>query len=134
MRCRPRTYIPLAFPSDITPARLPLPESLSWPARRQSMIDYLEHRAPCIYVTSYDWNHACVAPELSARVGVVGVLHSDEKAYYEHLTGMGRYWNGAVAVSRAIEDRARGRSSVSPERLHYIPYGVEVPDCLPSRS
>ncbi|MBW8010820.1 MAG: glycosyltransferase family 4 protein [Chloroflexi bacterium] len=118
---------PLRFPSDIPVRKLPVNQENSWPARWQTLIGYLEEHAPCIYIPNYDWDHSCVSPALSERVGIVGVVHSDDPKHYDHVSRLGRYWNAIVAVSDAIAHRINQLDTDLPGRLVTIPNGVEIP-------
>ena len=53
--------IPMSIPSDIPVEILPVNHNASWKNRWETMIQYLEERAPCIYIPGYDWDHSCVA-------------------------------------------------------------------------
>lgn len=83
--------------------------------RWRALIDYLEDSAPCILVPGYDYFASAVSPALSSRVGVVGVVHSDDVEHYEHLNRLGRYWNRIVAVSRrTLEESAAINGNFRP--------------------
>jgi glycosyltransferase involved in cell wall biosynthesis len=136
---------PLPRPQDIPMIELPVASYASWAVRWQAMIDYLEAQAPCIYLPNHDWLHACVSPSLSSRVGIVGIVHSDDPEHYEQLTRLGAYWNAVVAVSDLIATqiaRGRGDGSSPPElggieggrKVVTIPYGVDLAAQLPVRS
>jgi glycosyltransferase involved in cell wall biosynthesis len=103
-------------------------------ARWNAMIRYLEERAPCIYVPNYDFGHSCISPRLSARVGIVGIAHSDDPQHYEHVARLGKYWNAVVAVSSTIADEILKTAPELAPRLRVIPYGVPVPDRFPERA
>jgi len=124
----------LAFPADIPVDALQVGPRLRWTERWQAMIQYLESQAPCIYIPNYDFAHACVAPKLSDRVGVVGVVHSDDWTHYEHVARMGAYWNAVVAVSPAIAAHVVASYPWVSGRVVTLSYGVPVPDEVPDRS
>lgn len=124
---------PMPFPPDIPMQKLPVGKLDSWRTRWRAMIRYLEERAPCIYIPNYDWYHSCVSPKLSGRVGVVGIVHSDDPKHYEHVARLGGYWNAIVAVSPAIARHTAALDPTFASRLVTIPYGVEVPPRLPER-
>jgi glycosyltransferase involved in cell wall biosynthesis len=120
-------------PADVAVAKLGVSRGMRWRRRCEVLGAYLEQCAPCIYVPNYDWNHSCISPVLSSRVGIVGIVHSDDPWHYEHVTRLGRYWNAVVAVSSFIADRVAALDSALRSRLVTIPYGVELPQELPSR-
>jgi glycosyltransferase involved in cell wall biosynthesis len=122
----------MPFPSDIPTETLPAKDG-EWESHWKAMIDYLEEQAPCIYIPNYDWGHSCVSPKLSNRIGIVGIVHSDDPDHYEHVSRMGRYWNSIVTVSKFITDKTREFDPTFSQKLVTIPYGVNMPDTLPTR-
>jgi glycosyltransferase involved in cell wall biosynthesis len=132
---RPRTIrSPARFPSVLLVNTLPPDPCPGLRALCRALFRYLESQAPCVYLPNYDYAHSCVSPCLSAAVAVVGVVHSDDPAHYDHVRRLGRYWNAIVAVTPAI---ARAAAEVSPDlaaRMTVIPYGVVVPAAPESRS
>jgi glycosyltransferase involved in cell wall biosynthesis len=122
---------PLPFPGDIPVVRLPVSRHMAWKKRWASLSSYLERNAPCIYIPNYDWRNSCISPTLSQKVGVVGIVHSDDPQHYEHVARLGRYWNSIVAVSRKIANRVVELDPSLSPRLVVIPYGVEIPQSLP---
>lgn len=123
----------LPLPRDIPVEKLPLSKRISWRTRWQRLTDYLEAQGPCIYIPNYDWHHSCVSPQLSQKVGIVGIVHSDDPQHYEHVSRLGRYWNAIVAVSPAIAAHVAALDPTLVPRLVTIPYGVELPPSLPER-
>ncbi len=124
---------PMPLPSNIPVARLPVENRARWRNRWLATIRYLEDRAPCIYIPNYDWYHSCVSPTLSNRVGIVGIVHSDDSVHYEHVKRLGRYWNAIVAVSPAIAAQITTLNSTLAQRLVTLPYGVMLPSGLPEK-
>lgn len=122
------------LPADIPVAELPLNGQESWGAHWGAMIRYLEERAPCIYVANADWRHSNVSPRLSNRVGIVGIVHSDDPLHYDHVMRLGRYWNAIVTTSKAIAERVAAQQPALSGRITTIPIGVPVPDHLPERT
>lgn len=122
----------MPFPSDIPTETLPVKDGL-WESHWKAMIDYLEEQAPCIYIPNYDWGHSCVCPKLSNKIGIVGIVHSDDPDHYEHVSRLGRYWNSIVAVSKLIADKTVEFDPTFSRKLATIPYGVYIPDTLPAR-
>src|SRR5690606_1533516 len=76
---------------------------------------------------NHDFDHSSIAPRLPREVVVVGVVHSDDPEHYAHARQLGRYWDGAVAVSRAIAAELHGIAPELHARTRTIPYGVGVP-------
>lgn len=125
---------PMPLPSDITVEKLPVKKQDSWQTRWQAMICYLEQQAPCIYIPNYDWRHSCVSSQLSHRVGIVGIVHSDDPLYYEQVSRLGKYWNAIVSVSVPVGKKTAELCPNLSKRLVTIPNGVSVPYSLPQRS
>jgi len=125
---------PLPRPADIPFETLPAARFLSYRARCRTMRAYLESRAPCIYVPNYDFGHSCVSAQLSNRVAVAGIIHSDDPQHYDHVARLGSYWNAVVAVSTSIrEETLRIRPDLAG-RICTIPYGIASAAQFPERS
>lgn len=124
---------PMPLPTDIPIDRLPVGRMASWNTRWRMLIRYLEERSPCIYLPNYDFRHSGISPRLSSRVGIVGIVHSDDPKHYEHVVRLGRFWNAVVAVSQTIADHTATLDPTLTSRLVTIPYGVDVPSSLPHR-
>ena len=121
---------PLPLPRGIHVEQLAIPRLASWRRRRRALVDYLESRAPCVYLPNHDFLHSSIVSRLSPRVGVVGIVHSDDPQHYDHAARMGHTWNATVAVSETIATRLRESRYVDESRLHVIPYGVPVADSI----
>jgi len=91
------------------------------------LCQFLEQNAPCVYVPNYDFEHSFVGRLVSPRVGIVGIVHSDDTRHYRHAAQLGDAWNAAVAVSQAIASRLT-RFLPDARRVATIPYGVSVPE------
>jgi glycosyltransferase involved in cell wall biosynthesis len=121
----------MTFPADIPVETLPVSRNMPWRKRWKALSDHLEGSAPGIYIPNYDWRNSCISPTLSRKVGIVGIVHSDDPIHYEHVARLGRYWNAVVAVSQTIADRVIQLDPTLAPRLVTIPYGVKVPEALP---
>ncbi len=124
----------MARPADVPVEELQVTGADNWGARWGTMVRTLEAAAPCIYIPNYDWRHSCVAPALSGRVAVVGLLHDDGPLYAEHATRLGDYWNAVVATSRQTARHLRQVSPRSSNRMCTIQHGVRVPTALGDRA
>ena len=102
-------------------------------ARVDHLRKFLEARAPCVYVPNYDFEYSYVSGQLSPRVAVLGIVHSDDPEHYRHAAQLGRTWNAAVGVSRAIGERLRRFLPDCADRIEVIRYGVAVPAVDPPR-
>jgi len=124
---------PLPLPADVRIVELPIARYASLRARWRMMIRYLEDLAPCIYIPNYDFIHSSVCPQLSERVRIVGIVHSDDPQHYEHVLRLGRFWNAIVGVSHTIAAQTVALDHSLVSRTSVIPYGVEVAGALPER-
>jgi glycosyltransferase involved in cell wall biosynthesis len=118
---------PMPLPADIPVKTLPVSCGMAWRRRWKLLAEYLESNAPGIYIPNYDWRNSCISPALSPKVGIVGIVHSDDPMHYEHVARLGRYWNAIVAVSRTIADRVVKLDASLAPRVVTIPYGVHAP-------
>ena len=123
----------MPLPSHIPVEKLPVKEEDNWKTRWQTIIEYLEAKAPCIYVPNYDWGHSAVSPVLSNKVGIVGIIHSDDPIHYDHVARLGEYWNRVISVSKAIEQKTIDICPSVKDRARVIPYGVLVPNSWKER-
>jgi glycosyltransferase involved in cell wall biosynthesis len=124
---------PMSFPGDVPVDTLHVSRWTNWTSRWLKLKKYLDSTAPCIYIPNYDWRHSCISPLLQPKIGIVGIVHSDDPQHYEHVTRLGRYWNAIVAVSGTIASRVAELDPSLSSRLVTIPYGVDVPPSLPDR-
>jgi glycosyltransferase involved in cell wall biosynthesis len=123
---------PLPIPEGVAVRNLPVTPRYSWRRRWKILRQVLTEDGPCIYIPNYDYQHSGVCGTLPGSVKVLGIVHSDDPWHYAHCVRLGATWNGVVAVSQTI---AREVTALAPdlgERLHVIPYGVELPP-LPER-
>lgn len=124
----------LPRPADIPFAQLPVGYTQGWGPHWSAMLRVLEEAAPCVYIPNSDWRHSCICPQLSDRVVVVGVVHSDDPLHYDHVRRLGRYWNVIVAVSSAIASRTARLCPEIADRIITIPIGVRIPATRPARA
>ena len=122
---------PMALPPDLPVHRLPVNPEDVYKVRWAAMIKYLEDHAPCIYIPNHDLEHSSVCPRLSRRVGVVGVIHSDDPQHFEHVNRLGSYWDGIVSVSKTVAEKTLAVNPELAPRLTTIPIGVQIPDQPP---
>jgi len=104
-----------------------------WESHWNTLINYLESQAPCIYLPNYDAGHSCISPKLSKNIKIVGIIHSDDPWHYEIASRLGRYWDAIVTVSNKIKKEVSHIDQSFNDRLHVISYGIKVPDKLPIR-
>lgn len=123
----------LPLPPEIQSVGLSLPELPTWRQRWANLKDYLESE-PTIYLPNYDDRHSAVIPTLASHVRAVGIGHSDDPHYYQHISRLAPYWDAVVAVSSTIANHLTGLSPEIEERLSVVPYGVSVPPVFQAAS
>ncbi len=133
-----RAEILVTLPHEKVPDPLPIPEGVpvhrldvapgdSWRRRWKVLRQTLTKDGPCIYIPNYDFQHSGICGTLPGSVKVVGIVHSDDPAHYSHCVRNGGAWNAVVAVSQAISREVTALAPDLAERLHVIPYGIEIP-------
>jgi glycosyltransferase involved in cell wall biosynthesis len=115
----------LPYPTDVPVNFLQYDAtSTTWKDRWEALIQYLNHRAPCVYVPNYDYENSCVSPALSNEVAILGIAHGDDPRHYEHILRLGRYWNAVIAVSSYLHNELTSLDRGLGDRLFHVPYGV----------
>jgi glycosyltransferase involved in cell wall biosynthesis len=102
--------------------------------RQEGVRQFLLRQAPCVYFPNYDFDVHGICPILPEKVITLGVIHSDEEAYYQLFCRYGAYWNHTVAVSRTIAEELRRRVPALADRVSVIGCGVEVPEKAPIKA
>lgn len=100
---------------------------ISYEARWSIAVAQIEAFAPCVYVPDYDLDWSCICPQLSGKVRVVGIGHSDDPWHYANLCRIGHACDAILGVSSAITGHLRRIAPGFSEKLHTVPYGVELP-------
>lgn len=88
------------------------------------IIHFLEVNAPCILVPNYDYRTSAISPALSNKVGIIGIVHSNDVEHYDHVYRLGRYWNAIVAVSQHIAGKVVEINANFKDITTVIPYGI----------
>lgn len=125
--------LPMPMDADLRVSRLAYRRWENFPTRWSRLANYLDERAPCIYLPNYDYRFSPASAFVKGGVRTVGIVHSDDPVHYEHAARMGKWWSAVVAVSAAIGTEVRNRHADLAERLAIIPYGVRVPRQIPDR-
>jgi glycosyltransferase involved in cell wall biosynthesis len=124
---------PGSGPPDIELRRLPVRPNAPLRRRWTALKAYLEERAPCVYIPNCDVQHSCVIANLSGRVAVVGIVHSDDPGWYAEIGRLGTYLDAVVAVSRTVEGTVARLNPELRPRLVHIPYGTWIPERCPAK-
>ncbi len=120
----PRLTIPIDVPVDV----LPVGRSDGWGAHWGAMIRYLEQHAPCVYLPTYDWRHACVAPLLSRRVYVIGSAFKDDPCTLEQVRRLARHLSAVVVRDAEAAGIVRATAPSLAHRVTVIPEGYHIPE------
>jgi glycosyltransferase involved in cell wall biosynthesis len=110
------------------PHRLLRLEGMPLKHQWRNLMEFCEQQSPCVLVPNYDYLTSAISPALSSKVGILGILHSDDVEHYDHANRLGRYWNRFVCSTRYL---AENLSEINPQfaqRVDVIPYGVPVPE------
>jgi glycosyltransferase involved in cell wall biosynthesis len=118
-------------PGDVAVDRLPVSRDQGWGAHWGATIRYLEEHAPCIYLPTYDWRHACVVPRLSPAIQVVGNLSSADPLSEEQAHRLGAYMSAIVTHDAETAALFQVAHPEPGGRLVVIPEGIEIPDEVP---
>jgi glycosyltransferase involved in cell wall biosynthesis len=113
----------LPLPTDIPVEVLDF-DKASYFSRWYRVIGHLNSLGPCLYIPGYDFENSCVVSALDNRVGVVGVVHSDDPYHYEHVMRMGPFWNASIAVSQYLFDKMVSENPLLRDRSYRINCGV----------
>jgi hypothetical protein len=123
--------MPMPLPDDLPVKILPVKPKDTWEEKWDKLINHLEEMAPCIYIPGYDWDYSCISPKLSNNIGIIGVVHSDDPAHYDHVKRLGKYWNAIIAVSKTISDNTIAFDPSFAEKTKIISYGITLPEHKP---
>lgn len=99
----PAPAAPASPPADVPCRTLPVSPDDPWGVRFEALIRTLETAAPCHYLMLHDWRNNVVAPRLSDRVTLVGLLQADNEPDFEQAGRLGRFWNAIVAVADPLQ-------------------------------
>jgi len=87
---------------------------------------YVEASAPCVYFPNCDYVASSLSPDLNNKVGIIGVLHSDDSEHYEHGYRLGHYWNHIVTVSDLIKQEMKKYNPLFDNKTTAILNGIDV--------
>ncbi len=115
---------PMPPPRGVQMETLPVAAGASLKERREALRGYLENQGPCFYLPNYDYSLSCIAPQLSPKVRVVGIIHSDDPEHYEHARRLGPSWDAVVSITETISRKMEKENPRLMSRSRIIPYGV----------
>lgn len=123
------------MPPDLPCDKLPAGPDDTWGQRWEALERYLEERAPCFYIMLHDWRNNVIAPRLSRRVRLIGLVQADSELEIGQATRLGEYWDAIVAVSDPIHFKLVDKLSYLAPRMVTIRNAVpslEVPPPKPA--
>ena len=124
----------LEDPSDVPMDRLPVGRTEGWGAHWGATVRYLEEHAPCVYLPTYDWRHACIVPRLSSRVQVVGDLIREDSVSDEQIRRLGAHMSAIVSHDAQTAASFQAAHPELADRLVVIPNGIEMQHEVPTAS
>jgi len=119
-------FTPRGIPDGLEVDFVPCGTSDPWGVRWEAVIRYLEERAPCTYVMVHDWRNNVVAPRLSNRIRMIGVVQADTEMELEQAVRLGHLWDAIVAVADVIHFGLTQRAPHLAPRLLTIPNAAPV--------
>jgi glycosyltransferase involved in cell wall biosynthesis len=122
------TEIPEANDAGMPCEFLHLPANRSLRLEWQALKEFLEARAPCIYIPNFDFHRSCAVGTLDPKVRVCGVVHSDDPLYYDEIKRLGHNFDRIVGVSKRVCTRIHQLFPSTADRVRHIPYGIPVPN------
>lgn len=127
------TAVEHALPEGIVCDRLPAGADDSWGQRWEALERYLEERAPCFYLMLHDWRNNVVAPRLSRRVRLIGLVQADHDLEIDQAVRLGEWWDAIVAVSDPIHLKLASKVSYLAPRMTTIRNAVPALDSPPRK-
>ena len=121
------------IPADVEIDTLPAGADDTWGQRWESLERYLEERAPCTYIMLHDWRNNIIAPRLSRRIRLIGLVQADSALEFDQANRLGEWWDAIVAVSDPIHFKlASGFPHLAP-RMLTIPNAVPCLADMPAK-
>lgn len=121
------------LPQGVLCNRLPAGADDTWGQRWEALERYLEERAPCFYLMLHDWRNNIVAPRLSRRVRLIGLVQADNALEIDQAARLGEWWDAIVAVSDPIQFKLASKFPRLSPRLTTIRNAVPAIDTPPPK-
>lgn len=104
------------------------PTSLSEVRKRQELLlQHIKNAAPCIYFPNYDFDMLWAVEAMPENCRTVFIMHCDDPVYYKAIQQRGQVMDAIVCVSAYLAAEVRQRWPELKDRVHHIPFGVELP-------
>lgn len=127
------TAVEHPLPEGIPCDRLPAGANDTWGQRWEALERYLEERVPCYYLMLHDWRNNVVAPRLSRRVRLIGLVQADNDLEVDQAARLGEWWDAIVAVSDPIQFKLASKFPRLSPRLTTIRNAVPALDAPPPK-
>ena len=124
----------ITISTDLPHELLPAGSDDTWGERWETLERYLEERAPCHYIMISDWRNNVIAPRLSNRVFLTGLVQADYSLEIEQCGRLGQFWNAIVAVSEPIQLAVSLRFQELIPRIVTIRNVVPCPNAPPLKA
>ena len=95
----------MPYPEGVRIEELPVGPNETLDTKLELMLRLLQGAAPCFFFPNYDYSVSGISHALPRDVGVVGHLHSDDPAHYEHFRRLGGSWDAWVCGSQHITEQ-----------------------------
>lgn len=105
------------LPEDLPCDKLPAGPDDTWGQRWEALERYLEERAPCFYLMLHDRRNNVIAPLLSRRVRLIGLVQADSKLELEQAGRFGEFCDAIVAASDRIHLKLADKFSYLAPRM-----------------
>lgn len=96
-------------------------------ARQKILLRKIADEAPCCYFPNYDFDMLWAVGAFPDDCRTVFIMHCDDPVYYEAIELRGSVLDAIVCVSGYLAAEVRRRWPKLTERVHHIPFGVEMP-------
>lgn len=122
------------LPADVPCDRLPAGANDTWGQRWEALERYLEERSPCFYLMLHDWRNNVIAPRLSRRVRLIGLVQADSPLDIDQAARLGPFWDAIVAVSEPLQSKVAGLVPHLARRIVTIRNAVPTLDVQPTKA
>jgi glycosyltransferase involved in cell wall biosynthesis len=96
--------------------------------RQEMLLETLSQMAPCVYFPNYDFDMLWAVGAFPANCRTVFIVHSDDPVYYDAIEQRGRVLDAIICVSFYLASEIKRRWPALADRVHHIPFGVDLPN------
>jgi glycosyltransferase involved in cell wall biosynthesis len=95
--------------------------------RQEMLVEAVRKAAPCCYFPNYDFDMLWAVGAFPADCRTAFIMHCDDPVYYQAIEQRGLVMDAIVCVSAYLASEVRRRWPELADRVHHIPFGVEIP-------